>query len=836
MAIISIESFYAYPVFLALLYNKDFNMKNAPTPIYLSVCLVLVIFLFACKKETGNDELTQQLDASRILLPNGWSISVPGKSIPLGDFPMNLVVSKNGSVLAVTNNGVSEQSIMLVDPRNFTLKDQVIIPKSWYGLAFNKDQSRLFASGGNDNLVRVYDISNGINEVDTIVLGKPWPEKISPTGLTLDEKNEYLYVVTKDDSALYKIDLTSRETARLPLGHEAFSCILSNDANTLYVSLWGGSAIAVIDTETLTIRSTIPVGDHPNELLLTTDGKHLITSCANDNSVHIINTDSKTVIEKLQTSCFPDAPAGSTPNALAISEDDSRLYVANADNNSLAVFDISEIGESRSLGFIPTGWYPTSVKVLNKKIWITNGKGSASAPNPKGPNPYHASVDSTQYIGGLFKGSLTVIEEPDESLLKTYTEAVYKNTPYSKDLELHYLGEEGNPIPQKVGEPSPIKHVFYVIKENRTYDQVLGDLPMGNGDSTLCLFPDFVTPNQHQLARDFVLLDNFYVNAEVSADGHNWSTAAYANDFIEKTWPTSYGGRGGTYDYEGSRKIAFPSGGFIWDNCKKAGISYRSYGEFVGNGNTNVESLKGHFDVDFPSYNLSIPDMVRFEKWREDFDSLVAIDAVPQFNSLRLPNNHTAGARVGMPTPRAMVAENDLALGKLIEHISNSPIWESSAVFVLEDDAQNGPDHVDAHRSIAFVVSPFVKRSAVVSTMYSTTSMLRTMELILGLPPMSQYDAASTPMWECFTATPDLTPYIAHEASYDISEMNTDDNDIARLSASFNLEVMDAAPDHLFSQVIWKTVKGLESEMPAPVRSAFILHTPENESEEKDGS
>jgi hypothetical protein len=429
----------------------------------------------------------------------------------------------------------------------------------------------------------------------------------------------------------------------------------------------------------------------------------------------------------------------------------------------------------------------------------------------------------------MFTGSLTMINEPDESTLKVYTEAVYKNTPYSKELEMQYAGEEGNPIPQKVGDPSPIKYVFYVIKENRTYDQVLGDMPEGNGDPGLCLFPEVVTPNQHKLARSFVLLDNFYVNAEVSADGHNWSTAAYANDYVEKTWPTSYGSRGGTYDYEGERDIAFPSEGFIWDYCQRAGVSYRSYGEFVRDTHSRLESLQGHFDTDFPGYNLSIPDMVRFEKWRDDFDSLVAIEAVPQFSSLRLPNDHTSGARIGTPTPKAMVAENDLAVGKLIEHISNSPIWGESAVFILEDDAQNGPDHVDAHRSTAYIASPYAKRNSRVSTIYSTASMLRTIELILGLPPMSQYDAAATPMWECFTASQDLSPFVSLAASYDIHEMNTDENEISRLSDSFNLEVMDAAPDHLFSQVIWKTVKGLESEMPAPVRSAFILqHNDDN--------
>jgi YVTN family beta-propeller protein len=809
-------------------------MKHFISVFLICLSTTLTITQLSCTRSRNTQhQLDELLNARRILLPNGWSLSVPGSSIPLGDLPLNLVASNDGQVLAVTNNGQSEQSIMLIDPQTFEIVNKTVIPKSWYGLAFNDDHSKLFASGGNDNLIRVYNTSgNGLAELDSIVLGTAWPNRISPTGLTLDKENENLYVATKEDSALYKVSLVSRESKRLYLAHEVYACTFSNDGSVLYVSLWGGDAIAIIDPESLSVISKIPVGSHPNDMLLTPDGKFLFTSCANDNSVYIIDTESRKVIEQLHTACFPEAPAGSTPNALAISEDLKRLYVANADNNSLAVFDISEVGESRSLGFIPTGWYPTSVKVVDHKIWVTNGKGSSSFANPKGPNPYIPRTDSTQYIGNMFKGSLTMIEEPDEEALKVYTEAVYRNTPYSKELEMQYLGEEGNPIPQKVGDPSPIRYVFYVIKENRTYDQVLGDMPEGNGDPGLCLFPEMVTPNQHLLARSFVLLDNFYVNSEVSADGHNWSMAAYANDYIEKTWPTSYGSRGGTYDYEGSRDIAFPSEGFIWDYCMRAGISYRSYGEFISDNHTRLESLQGHFDADFPSYNLSIPDMVRYEKWRGDFDSLVAIDAVPQFTTLRLPNDHTAGAKVGMPTPRAMVAENDLAVGKLIEHISHSPIWGASAVFILEDDAQNGPDHVDAHRSTAYIASPYAKRNTRVSTMYSTTSMLRTIELILGLPPMSQYDAAATPMWECFTASPDPTPFVSVAAGYNIHEMNTEENIISRLSDSFNLEVMDAAPDDLFSQVIWKAVKGLDSEMPAPVRSAFILHRSEEELEE----
>lgn len=798
------------------------------------VAVVLSGALFSCDKkhaaEKPVDSLTLQLDGRRVLLPNGWSLSPAGKIIPLGDFPMNLVVSPSGKFIAVTNNGQSKQTIQLIDPATESILDEVEISKSWYGLEFNSDDSRLYASGGNDNMIVIYNTSQAkLQKVDSIVIGKPWPVKISLTGLALDDAGGKLFVTTKENNSLYTVDLKTKSFTQLKLGHEAYACRLSPDRKQLYVSLWGGDQIAVVDTEKGAIVSAIDVGSNPNEMLLTKDGRYLFVAQGNDNQVSVIETASRKVIEVFATALFPESLAGSTPNALALSEDEKKLYIANADNNCIAVFDITEPGDGRNLGFIPTDWYPTSVKVSNGKVWIANGKGGKSMPNPKGPNPYIKRTEETEYIGGLFKGTLSIVGEPDSVTLATYSRAVYKNSPYTKDVEKLAEGEAGNPVPRAAGEASPIRYVFYVIKENRTYDQVLGDVEEGNGDSTLCLFPERVTPNQHALASSFVLLDNFYVNAEVSADGHNWSMGAYANDFVEKTWPTSYGGRGGNYDYEGTREIAWPKDGFIWDNCARAGVSYRSYGEFIADGEATMKSLEGHYDKDFPEYNLSIPDQVRFERWRHDFDSLVARDALPQLSTIRLPNNHTAGASVGMPTPRAMVAENDQALGKLIEHISNSRIWKESAVFVLEDDAQNGPDHVDAHRSPAFIVSPYAKRNAVISRMYSTTSMLRTIELILGLPPMSQYDAAATPMWECFTATPDIAPFAAIPAKYDIHEMNVQVSSISVKSAGFNLAVMDAAPDLEFSEVIWKTVKGLDSEMPAPVRSAFVRPVEEEE-------
>jgi YVTN family beta-propeller protein len=748
---------------------------------------------------------------------------------------MNLVVSPTGRYMAVTNNGQSTQTITLVDPSSEKILDEVEIKKSWYGLAFNKADTRLYASGGNDNMVVIYTIEDSrLKKSDSIVLGKPWPVKISPTGLVIDEEAGKLFVATKEDNSLYIADLHSRRFTKLLLGHEAYACVLSPDGKTLYVSLWGGDQVAVVDPVKGTIVATINVGSNPNDMTITKDGKFLYVAHANDNAVSVIETTSRKVVEVFTSAIFPESLTGSTTNGLALSQDEKTLYIANADNNCLAVFDVSESGKGKSLGFIPTGWYPTSVKVWKGKIWVTNGKGGRSMANPRGPNPYEKRTDSTQYIGGLFKGTLSIIAEPDAETLEKYSNAVYANTPYTKEIEKLADGQAGNPIPRKPGEKSPITHVFYIIKENRTYDQVLGDVAQGKGDSSICLFPRKVSPNHHLLAESFVLLDNFFVNAEVSADGHNWSMAAYANDFVEKTWPTSYGGRGGNYDYEGSREIAFPKDGFIWDYCQRAGVSYRSYGEFVLDGKQKVKSLEGHFDADFPGFDLAIPDMTRFGKWRGDFDSLSDINAVPQFNTIRLPNDHTAGAKRGMPSPRAMVAENDLALGKIVEHISKSKIWKSSAIFILEDDAQNGPDHVDAHRSIAFVISPYAKRKTVISRMYSTASMLRTMELILGLPPMSQYDAAATPMWECFTSDADLSEYAALPASYDIHEMNTADNAISKLSAEFNLKDIDAAPDVLFSRVIWKAVKGLDSEMPAPVRSAFVRPARETDELEED--
>jgi len=772
----------------------------------------------------------------QVLLPNGWKLSPAGRSLKLGDLPLNIAVSASGNLMAVTNNGQSTQSVQLIDPKNETLLDDKIIKKAWYGLAFSHDEKTLYASGGNDNIILAYAIQNNkIGAADTIKLGSPWPKnKICTTGIVVNKSNTRLYTVTKEDSSLYVIDPASKKVLnKLKLAAEAYSCILSPDEKTLYISIWGGEAVACYDTRTGQLNGSIKTGNHPNEILLNKKGTWLFVANANDNSVSVINTANRKTAEVISTSLYPTRLTGSTTNGLALSPNEKTLYIANADNNCLAVFDVSKPGSSKSMGFIPVGWYPTNVKTLGNKIFVSNGKGFTSMANPEGPQPIK-KVDNSgyqkgainsreQYIGGLFKGTLSIIDAPDQVKLKAYSKQVYANARFSDKIAETAPGEQGNPIPRKRGEKSPIKYVFYIIKENRTYDQVLGDMPKGNGDTSLCIFGNKVTPNLHSVANEFVLLDNFYVDAEVSADGHNWSMAAYATDFIEKTWPTSYGGRGGNYDSEGTREIGDPRDGFIWDYCKRAGVSYRTYGEFAEHNEVNIKSLKGHSCEQSPGFDLSITDRFREKVWEHDFDSLLTINQVPRFNSIRLGNDHTSGQRKGAYSPIAAVADNDQGVGQLIEHLSKSPIWKESVVFVLEDDAQNGPDHIDAHRSPVYVAGPYVKRNAVVHSMYSTSGVLRTIELILGLPPMSQYDASALPFYECFSNTPDVTPFAAKPAQVNIEQRNVADNKSSLRSEKFNFAKEDAIPDLELNDVIWKYVKGENAVLPAPKRSAFVI-------------
>jgi YVTN family beta-propeller protein len=811
------------------------------------------------------------------LLPNGWTLTPEGTQIPVSDLPLNMAMSNDGRYLLVATNGYGPQTINVVDLTAGRSIQVIEVKKSWLGLTFAPDGKRFYVSGGDDNEVLIFDFAAGkATDAGKILLGTPEYHALDdkardqarkdgrgefafPAGIAVTPDGKILYTAENLAKKVAVIDLSANKViTRIDVGEYPYDCVISGDGKRAYVSNWGSRSIAVIDTAEKRVLTNIAVGDHPNDLELTRDDKTLYVANANSNTVSVIDTAQLKEIEAISTALHPKSPIGSTPNALALSHDEKTLYIANADNNNVAIVDVAKRGKSEVEGFIPTGWYPTSVRVSRdgKRIFVANGKGVASEANPRGPQPTKPRDKDTQYIGAMLKGTVSLIDLPNKTRLANLTRRVYVNSPYTDELlKAARAPRVKTAIPVRIGDPSPIKHVIYVIKENRTYDQVLGDMPEGNGDPNLTLFGEEVTPNQHALAREFVLLDNFYVDAEVSADGHNWSMGAYATDYVEKTWPTNYSRRGRSYDYEGSKKISRPTRGYIWDYCAAAKISYRSYGEFVGVKDvkaggggeadqgldrkpgdeyyTSEEALIGHFSPTFPPYNLSITDNTRIDRWLEEFREYEKNGKLPQFQIVRIGNDHTQGTRPGVPTPRAYVADNDLALGRLVEAVTNSKYWAKTAIFVLEDDAQNGSDHVDAHRSIAFVVSPYTKRKFVDSTMYTTSSMLRTMELILGLPPMSQYDAAATPMYNCFTDKADLTPFKYLAARVDLSEKNPPNAPGAERSMQMDFSKEDAAPDVEFNEIIWKAVRGADSQMPAPVRSAFVRVIEDDDDEEE---
>jgi DNA-binding beta-propeller fold protein YncE len=818
-----------------------------------------------------------------VLLPNQWSLRPAGRQVGLADFPVNIALYPGGRYAAVLHAGYSQHEIIVVDVSAAKVVSQINVHEAFYGLEFSRDGKHVFCSGAGDELIHQFEFADGkLSNHHRIKLREPAQRGV-PAGLAVDSAEAHLYaanvwghrvtrvtlgaephtsdiIVGTNVSALTPAPVTPStdfDTAAAEKRAEAaqygtkpgdtfpYACKLDEKRRRLYVSLWAQAAVAVVNLDNDQVIARWPAQEHPCEMALTRSGKFLFVANASRNTVTVFDTDAGRPLETIWAALYPQSPPGSTPNSLALSPDERTLFVANADNNVVAVFNVSRPGKSRSVGFIPVGWYPTSVRVTRdgKKLLVANGKGGMSMANPLGPQPRVG--DSTkgvvQYIASLMQGTLSIIDLPSptnfEKQMADYTSEACRCSPLRPDASVTAARPAGNPVPIKTGDASPIKYCLYIIKENRTYDQVLGDVAKGNGDSKLCLFPERVTPNLHKLAREFVLLDNFYVDGEVSADGHEWSMAAYATDFVEKMWPLNYGHESsGKFPYpsEGNFPIAAPAGGYLWDRAREAGVSYRSYGEFVENGRTaaepawtRVKALEGHFDPGFHGFDLDYPDQKRADRFIAELKRFEYEGEMPRLQILRLPNDHTHGTTPGKRTPTALVADNDLALGRVIEAVSRSKFWPQIAVFVVEDDAQNGPDHVDAHRTIAFTISPYVKHHAVDSTLYSTTSMLRTMELILGLKPMSQFDAAARPMFNSFQGAADLRPYQALPANVDLEERNQRQAWGGKFKMNFARE--DAADDLLLNEVVWRSVKGADSPMPPPVRAAFIFARPEAE-------
>lgn len=807
-----------------------------------------------------------------MLLPNQWSLRPAGSHVELGDFPVNIAVAPDGKYAVMLHCGYGQHELVTVELASQQITSRANVTEAFYGLTFSKDGKKVYCSGASGEEVFGFDFKHGQLANRKSIRLHDAKERGVPAGVAIDNAGKTLFAVNLWSDTVSRVNLADKSVRDIALATNAaaadvpsekpeddsdtaaatkrakaaklaenagavfpYACVLDSKRDRLYVSQWAKANIAVVDLKTEKVSDHWTTGEHPSEMVLRRDGKFLFVANANDNTVTVIDAGTGRTVETIWATLFPQSPRGATPNSLALSPDQKTLYVANANINAVGVFDVATPGKSRSLGFIPTGWYPTCVRITpdGKQLLITNGKGNVAKANPRGPQPVRGK-STEEYIAHLFRGTLSIIDLPSPKdqarLLAAWTAEVLKCTPLRPDAQVSAQRPEGNPVPAHVGDPSPIQHCIYIIKENRTYDQVFGDMTEGNSDATLCLFPEKVTPNHHQLARDFVLLDNFYAESEVSADGHEWSMAAYATDFVEKTWPLNYGHKKSKFPYpsEGVFPVAAPASGYIWDRAREAGVTYRSYGEFVQNatdpkapGTTHLKTLQGHFDPWFKSFDLSFTDASRAERFISELKRFEAEGEMPRLQVVRLPNDHTHGVTKGSFTPAAFVADNDAALGMVVAAVSRSKFWPTTAIFVVEDDAQNGPDHVDAHRTVALCISPYSRKRGTDSTMYSTSSMLRTMELILGLQPMTQFDAAATPMFNSFTAQPDLAPYVALPANVDLKATNS----LAAWGSKikFNLAKEDAVDDLLFNEVIWRSVKGNHHPMPAPTRAGYVM-------------
>src|SRR5213593_818353 len=698
--------------------------------------------------------------------PNHWMLTPAGLQVEVGDRLLGMAATPDGRYLLISNNGQGVQSLVLVDTSTHKVIQAIpyATPEALFlGVVVAPDGRRVYAAAGGNNKIRVYDFDGrALAERDPISLGDP-KARIYPAGLAVSPDGTMLYAALNLENAVAFVETaTGRVRTRVSLAPPAraddigaLPYALALIGPKLYVSEWNGGGVTVIDTGQGTLLRRVPTGGHASGLASSPDGARLYVANATSDTVSVIDTSTDTVTATVDLSPYPGAPMGSMPNAVAVSPDGKTLYVANGGNNDVAVVDT---GSLAIRGLIPTAWFPSALLLSRdgRLLHVANMKGLGAGPNPRGPNP-EQPLPAQQYVANMARGTLSVIDVPDGATLARYTAQVVKNNGFDetrKVLVRTPREARAHAVPPRVGDPSLIRHVIYIIKENRTYDQVLGDLRQGDGDPGLVLFGRDVTPNHHALAETFVLLDNCYADAEVSADGHSWTTAAVATDYVQKMWPAYYSGRNRPYDFAGGSSAPAPRAGYLWEQAARAGITYRVYGEFSAFGSKppNVtpapfaNGLAGHLSPTYAGYDLSITDQSRVDAWQAEFDEFVRRGAVPALMIVCLPNDHTAATRPGFPTPKAMVADNDLALGRIVEAVSRSPVWRETAIFVIEDDAQNGPDHVDAHRTVCLVASPYVRRGVVDHRMHSTVSMLRTIELILGLPPMSQFDAAAAPM------------------------------------------------------------------------------------------
>ncbi|MBS1824318.1 MAG: beta-propeller fold lactonase family protein [Acidobacteria bacterium] len=794
----------------------------------------------------------RQSDGS-YLLPTGQYITPAGVHLEVNDRPLGMTLSPDGATLAVlTGSNFAPRALHLVSTAQSKLLQSVPVGDGFVGVAFSPDGSALYAGGGQNHDIKIFRRSDAGAYAAAGSIAIP---ASAPSGLAITPDGKMLVAALNLKHAVAIVDTQTQSVAQVPVSNYPYTVAITPDGAKAYVTNWGGrkprpedktdssfplvvdprtgipssGTVSIVDLKTRRVEREIEVGLHPSGMTLHAASKRLYIANANSDSVTVLDTDTQHVLGHINVRPFARAPLGSSPNALAITADGKTLYVANAANNAVAVVDVSR-AEGEVRGFIPTGWYPTAVALSanNRRVFIASGYGFGSL----APTANNASGRSYKDR----KGIISVADVPAPSQLRQFSTEVLRNNHANQPWTTR-VSSPRNPVPMNLSETSPIEHVFYVIKENRTYDQVFGDLPQGNGDPSLVHFGREVTPNHHALAEQYVLLDNFYAPGDQSALGHRWCTQGYASDWIHK-----YGNA-----RNDTNPMLFAPSDFLWDNAKAHGVSVRSYGErglvtltpsnstwtdvyndwktkagrIQIEARTPIVGLRDVYSTRYPGFSMTIPDQVRVDRFLEDFRAFEREGNLPRLTILLLPTDHTDGTAPGFPTPRAMVADNDLALGRLVEAISNSRYWSRSAIFVVEDDAQNGLDHVDGHRTVALVVSPYTRRKAVDSTFYTTINMYRTMEQILGLPPSNQFDLAAEPMFTVFQSSADSSPYKALPNRIPLDEMNPPlkalrgvERELAIASSAMDFDEPDAAPEDVLNRAIWHSVMGFQKGYP----------------------
>jgi YVTN family beta-propeller protein len=823
---------------------------------------------------------TYLVTTSQIIDPAGKTLTFPGR-------PVDLALNPEGTILAVKNI----QDIVFFDVINQTIKQVLTLPEgasnTFTGILWSNNGQKVWTTDTKGYLRSAKMMASGLFAWDDAFLLPAakiltngvlaWEDEILipesvrtaknmayPGGFVLDEQHGFIYVTLNRYNSVGIINLkTGKYEGHIPVGIAPYDIIV--EKNKAYVSNWGGrlpvpgdktalssgipvvvdpktgiassGTVSVIDLTSRKVIKEIEVRLHPSGMTIHPDGSRLFVANANSDLISVINTKTDEVIKELSSKPMAELPFGSAPNALAIAPDGNTLYVANGGNNLIAVIDL----RTGSLnGLIPTGWYPGAV-TLNRNgntLFVANTKGVGGR--------YLGLRKKIGYKSNDHLGSVSFIPVPSKDTLEKYTVRAATNMRLPKinqTIHLEKVKERIVPVPTKPGERSVFKHVLYIIKENKTYDQVFGDLPQANGDSSLCQFGRNITPNHHSLAENFVVLDNTYCNGVLSADGHQWTNEGYVTDYLEK----SFGGFARSYPYEGDDPLAFASSGFIWDNVLRHGLSFRDYGEFVKAviepekatwtdvyndyiNNTNHVKIKATSEVHtlrpflcptFIGFPQTVPDVYRAREFIKELHACEAKDSLPNFMIMLLPNDHTTGTKEGFPTPKASIADNDLALGQIVEAVSKSKFWKETAIFVIQDDPQSGLDHVDGKRTVAFCISPYTKRGEVVSTQYNQNSILRTIELILGLPPMSQFDLTATPMVDCFRNEPDFTPYTALPSNIPLDQLNPKLASLkgkqkywAKKSMEMPFEEVDMAEDDVLNRIIWYAVKGYDVPYP----------------------